>query len=185
MKANEILKKILTELSSKKVEFAQQTLDNGTILEAESFESGNEVFIVTDEERIALPVGSYIMADGGELIVEEEGMIASISAAQEEVTEEVAIEAEEEVVVEVPEAVAPAMEEMIQAVVDIVAPMLEEIKEEMTKIKEEMAKYKEKMSSMPAASKIKHNPSKEENNVTKLAQARSNKTIDRVLARLK
>jgi hypothetical protein len=30
-------------------------LDNGTVLEADSFEAGNEVFIVNEEERIAFP----------------------------------------------------------------------------------------------------------------------------------
>ena len=63
MKASELLKKILTELASKKVKLAQAILDNGTILEAESFETGNEVFIVTEDERIPLPVGEYTMED--------------------------------------------------------------------------------------------------------------------------
>ena len=62
MKATEVLKRIMTELSAKsvvEVKFEQMKLDNGTALEADSFEAGNEVFIVNEEERIALPVGEY------------------------------------------------------------------------------------------------------------------------------
>jgi hypothetical protein len=62
MKATEVLKRIMTELSSVKeetveVKFEQMTLENGTVLEAEAFEAGNEVFIVNEEDRIAVPVG--------------------------------------------------------------------------------------------------------------------------------
>ena len=59
---------------------AQQTLDNGTIIEADSFEAGQSVFIVTEDEKVALPIGEYKLEDGSTLIVEEEGVIASISA---------------------------------------------------------------------------------------------------------
>jgi hypothetical protein len=63
----------------------QMTLDNGAILEAEVFEAGQEVFIVTDDEKIALPVGEYKMEDGRILVIAEEGIIAEI---KEEVAEE-------------------------------------------------------------------------------------------------
>jgi hypothetical protein len=193
MNASVLLKKILMELSaSRKLKFEQQTLDNGTILEAEAFANGNEVFIVTDEERIPLPVGSYVLSDGRELIVEEEGLIASVSEtaevveAEEEVVDETKIEAEEETVeVEVPEEVAPAIEEIISAVVEVVAPMIEEVKEEMAKIREEMGQYKEKMSKTPAGSPIKHNPAKPDMpKIETFAKNRAKSTIDRVLERM-
>ena len=56
----------------------QLPLDNGAILEAEVFEAGQEVFIVTDDEKIALPVGEYKMEDGRILVIAEEGIIAEI-----------------------------------------------------------------------------------------------------------
>ena len=49
---------------TEKVELAQMTLENGTVLEAEVFEANNEVFIITEEEKIALPVGEYTLEDG-------------------------------------------------------------------------------------------------------------------------
>ena len=59
-----------------KVELAQAKLENGTIVESESFKAGDEIFIVTDDEKVAMPVGEYVMEDGKLLVVEEEGLIA-------------------------------------------------------------------------------------------------------------
>jgi hypothetical protein len=63
------------------------TLENGTVLEAESFEAGQEVFILTDDEKVALPVGEYELEDGMILVVAEEGLIAEIKEAVEEEVE--------------------------------------------------------------------------------------------------
>ena len=192
MKANVLLKKILMEMSAnRKFKFAQETLENGTILEAEAFEAGNEVFIVTDEERIPLPVGEYVLADGRELYVEQEGMIASVGgaeqvAAEEMPEEDVKVEAqEEEVVVEAPAEVAAEVEAVVEAVVEVVAPLIEEVKAEMEEIKKEMGKYKEKMSKAPAARTIKHNPSKPTKDMFKISENRPQTTLDRVFSRLK
>ena len=76
------------EESTEEVKLAQATLENGTILEAEAFEAGNEIFIVTEDERVAVPVGEYLMEDGQMLVVSEEGIIGEIKAQEEE--EEVA-----------------------------------------------------------------------------------------------
>jgi len=73
-----------TEESQEKVELAQAKLDNGTVLEAEAFEAGNEIFIVTEDERVAVPVGEYQMEDGQILVVSEEGIIGEIKAAESE-----------------------------------------------------------------------------------------------------
>jgi len=179
MKATDILKKILVELNGK-TKLAQMTLENGTVLEAESFESGNEIFIVTEDERIPLPVGDYTMEDGSLLKVAEEGMISEVTKKEEEV----AIEAEE-IEIEAPAEIAPAVEEIVQAVVEVVAPMIEEVKEEMRKMKEYMEKKKEEMSKQPAAKAIKHNPSRPEKEQIQLSSNRSAATtFDRVLSKL-
>tara|TARA_R110000822_G_scaffold73241_3_gene176007 strand:- start:326 stop:907 length:582 start_codon:yes stop_codon:yes gene_type:complete len=189
MKANELLKNILSELSSKRFKLAQATLDNGTVLEAEAFESGNEIFIVTEEERIPLPVGEYTMEDGSMLYVVEEGLISEIKSAgaeSEEEVAEVAIEAEDETVeVEVPEEVAAPMEEIISAVVEAIAPIIEEIQIAVEAMREEMKGYKEKMSKQAAARPIKHNPSKPEPKLNfQLASGRAKSTIDRVMDKI-
>jgi hypothetical protein len=41
------------------VKLEQMKLENGTVLEADKFEAGNEIFIVTEDERVALPIGEY------------------------------------------------------------------------------------------------------------------------------
>jgi hypothetical protein len=63
-------------------------------LEAEKFEAGAEIFVVADEERVAMPVGEYETEDGKMIIVSEEGIIAEIKEAEAEA------EAEEEAVEE-------------------------------------------------------------------------------------
>lgn len=177
MNAKQLLNKALAAYMARKVKFAQATLDNGTILEAEAFEAGNEVFIVTDEERIPLPVGEYTMEDGTLLVVTEEGLIGEVKAGT-------AIEAEEEVVVEVPEEVAAQVEQVVTAVVEVIAPMIEEVKEEMKKLKEAYGKKEEMSKKKPAAKPVRHNPSKPEAQPMNLATARSKTAMDRVFERL-
>ena len=103
MNTNQTLNKVRTLLGIE-VKLEQMTLDNGAVLEAEVFEAGAEVFVVADEERVAVPVGRYQTADQMVIIIEEEGVIAEIKDAEakeeeapveEEVTEEEVVEEEE------------------------------------------------------------------------------------------
>jgi len=85
------------------VKLEQMKLENGAILEAEKFEAGAEIFVVADEERVAMPVGEYETEDGKMIIVSEEGIIAEIKEAEakeEEAVEEAVEETEAEEVVE-------------------------------------------------------------------------------------
>jgi len=103
MNTNQTLNKVRTLLGIE-VKLEQMTLDNGAVLEAEVFEAGAEVFVIADEERVAVPVGEYQTADGMVIVVEEEGVIAEIKDAEakeeeapveEEVAEEEVVEEEE------------------------------------------------------------------------------------------
>ncbi len=193
MKANNILNRILAELSSiREVKFEQMTLENGAVLEAEVFEAGNEVFIVSGEDRVAAPVGEHLLSDGRVLVITEEGVIAEIKEAEAEAEVEVEVEAPEAEVelaeVEVKEEVPAAdVAEAIAKVIEEVAAMREEMKamrEEMGGYakKEEMAAVKAELSAEPAAKPIKHNPETKQAN--KVEFKRPAKAIDRVLARL-
>lgn len=195
MKANNILNRILAELSSiREVKFEQMTLENGAVLEAEVFEAGNEVFVISGEDRVPAPVGEHLLADGRVLVITEEGVIAEIKEKAEEVEEKVEIEVEASVEepatelaeVEVKEE-APAVAAIVEKVLEEIAMMREEMKamrEEMGGYakKEEMAAVKAELSAAPAAKPIKHNPEKKQ--VNKVEFNRSPKAIDRVLARL-
>jgi hypothetical protein len=87
----------IKELLGMEVKLATMKLSDGmTILEAEVFESGAEVFIVAEDQKIALPVGEYELEDSKMLVVIEEGIIAEIKE----------MEAEEEMPIEEPEAEA-------------------------------------------------------------------------------
>lgn len=197
MKANNILNRILAELSSiREVKFEQMTLENGAVLEAEAFEAGNEVFIVSGEDRVAAPVGEHLLSDGRVLVITEEGIIAEIkeaSAPEEEASVEIEVEASAEepaetelAEVEVKEE-APAVAAIVEKVLEEIAMMREEMKamrEEMGGYakKEEMAAVKAELSAEPAAKPIKHNPETKQAN--KVEFKRPAKAIDRVLARL-
>lgn len=195
MKANNILNRILAELSSiREVKFEQMTLENGAVLEAEVFEAGNEVFVVSGEDRVPAPVGEHLLADGRVLVIAEEGVIAEIkeAAAEEEASVEIEVEASAEepatelAEVEVKEE-APAVAAIVEKVLEEIAMMREEMKamrEEMGGYakKEEMAAVKAELSAAPAAKPIKHNPEKKQ--VNKVEFNRPSKAIDRVLARL-
>jgi len=89
MKENTILNKV-REVLGLEVKLEQRKLDDSTTtVEAESFEKGEEIMIVTeDEQKIALPVGEYKMQSGEILIVKEEGIIEEIKAEEKEEEEQ-------------------------------------------------------------------------------------------------
>ncbi len=85
----------IKELLGMEVKLGTMKLSDGvTVLEAEVFEAGAEVFIVAEDQKIALPVGEYELEDSKMLVVIEEGIIAEIKE----------MEAEEEMPMEEPEA---------------------------------------------------------------------------------
>lgn len=91
MKNSTLLEKIKSLLTSE-VKLEQMLMGDGvTKIEADSFEAGKEVFVVTeDEQKIAVPVGEYELEDGRILVIVEEGIISEVKEKVEEVEEEVA-----------------------------------------------------------------------------------------------
>jgi len=187
----EMLKEIKTLLGveeTKEVSLAQMKLENGTVLEAESFEAGKEVFIVTQDEKVALPAGLYQLEDGMKLTVVDEGIIESIEEAKDE--EEVEEEVEE---VEEVEAAEEEKEEMGYATKEELAEvksMIEEIKamlepkEDLSEEVKEDEVLKEELSA-PASEPLKHNPeAKEEKTLNLHGQKRPQTTMDRVLNKI-
>ena len=196
MNATEILSKVKTllgvdasnlEVKAEAVSLEELTLENGTVITAESFEAGNEVFIKTEDEKVPMPVGEYELGDNRTLIVKTEGMIEEIKNSEEvveETQEETQVEQnlEEEksemgyATKEEMTALAEAVEEVKNQLREVIEKMMDK-KEE----KEEMAKQEEL--SKPAAEGIKHSPEAEE---TKLGakyavNSNQNTTYNRVL----
>lgn len=141
MSATKQINKIKTLLGLE-VKLEQMALDNGTILEAESFEVGMEIFVVNEEDRIPLPAGEYMLENGKMLAVVDEGVIAEIKEPTEEAPEvEVEVEAEAETATpkKVVESISKEMffseieklrNEITQLRTDLsAAPIVEEVKE--------------------------------------------------------
>ncbi len=77
------------------VKLEEMKLENGTIVSAESFEKGKELFIVTDDEKVAMPVGEYLLEDGRLVVVAEEGIIDDVREVSDEVPQKESKEGEE------------------------------------------------------------------------------------------
>ena len=174
----------IQENPQEEVKLEQQSLVNGTILEAESFESGKEVFIVTEDEKVALPMGDYELEDGRILKVEEEGMIASIGEASEEVEQEVEeeVEATEE---------APVKKKIVSEITEEVYASKEELNELSLKIEElktlleSKADIQEKEELAEEPVKIKHSPEANSKKDLNFFKPRgSENSFDRVLANM-
>ena len=189
MKATEMLKKIKTYLGEdtteivdqEKVELATAKLENGTVLEAEAFEAGNEIFIVTEDDKVALPVGDYTLEDGKMLVVAEEGIIAEIKDLDEEATED-EVEAEEELGYVTKEELAEAVSEIKAMIEDM---KKEEMSEDEVELSEELPKEVKEELSAPAAEPIAHNPEQKNNNIgVKFAQNRRLSTLDKVMSKI-
>lgn len=194
MKATEILSKIKTYLGedtadivenieqSQVVELAQAKLENGTVLEAEAFEAGNEIFILTDDEKVAVPVGEYTMEDGQILVVSEEGIIGEIKSESQEEEEEVEASEEVEELEEEVEAQYATKEELaeVRSLVEEIKQMIEK-KEEMSEVEEQV---KEELSETPATEAITHNPEPKQKVSLKYAQNRKQSTFDKVMSKI-
>ena len=201
MNTNDMISKIKEVLNlSEEVKLEQQALENGTVLEAEAFESGNEVFIVTEDEKVAVPVGEYQLEDGRILVVAEEGLIAEVKAeAEEEEAPAEEVEAKEEEKEEMGYATKEELAEVKQMIEEIKAML--EPKEEMSAdelgnlMTEELCKHdKVELSEVPeevqeelnqpAAEPIQANPEATTTKVQfNISQRRGQTTLDRVMSK--
>jgi hypothetical protein len=199
MNTNDMISKIKEVVGlSEEIKLEQQTLENGAILEAESFEAGQEIFIVTEDEKVAVPVGEYQMEDGRILVVAEEGLIAEIKAEEEEEEEVEAKEEEKEEMGYATKEELAEVKEMIEEIKAMLEPK-EEMSEELSAddlgnlMTEELAKH-EKLSEVPeevqeelnqpAAEPIKANPEVQTKQNFKFANNRKQSTLDRVLNKI-
>ena len=190
MKAQDAVNRI-KELLGLEVKLASMKLKDGTVIEAEAFEAGNEVFVVTEDEKIALPVGTYDLEDGNSLVVEEEGLIASCEkreAKKEESEEELKEEEMEYASKEEMAEVKAAIDELKSAI-EAMMPKEEEKeeKEEMSSETEETKEdEKEELSAVVEETReTYHSPeSKTEKKVFKLGARAYKGTQDMIFEKL-
>lgn len=143
MNAKEIVNQVKTLLGME-VKLATMKLSDGvTVLEAEMFEAGAEVFVLAEDQKIALPVGEYELEDGKILVVQQEGIIAEVKEAPAQ---------EEEAPMEQPEAEIP-----VEAEAEVSTPkktvesiIKETFFAEMEKLKAENEELKSKLETLSA-----------------------------------
>ena len=200
MKSTQMLNQIKTLLNIE-VNLMDMKLENGTIVSAEEYSKGNEIFIKTDDQKVAMPVGEYIFEDGRLLVVEEEGIIADVrevsdevpAKEDEEISEDLEEKEEEKEMAEVGD--WEGMEKRIQNLEDAIADLKADKEGKMEKDgEEEMAIEKPLKSrtvkeefSAPATTPIRHNPEQKSapsNKGFNISANRVPTVLDRVLSRL-
>ena len=185
------------------VKLEELKLENGTLVSAESFEKDKEIFIVTDDEKVAMPVGEYLLEDGRLVVVSEEGMIADVREVSDEVPaketeegEEITSDLEEDKKEDKKEEMGYATKEELSSAVAEIKANIEEIKEMMKPKEEDLSDDVEKSLksrtvkeefSEAASKPIKHNPEGETKTKNKMefAKGKFNSTaMERVLNKL-
>ena len=204
MNLQEVFKKIEMALTPQetpevqeevKVEMATMKLAGGVVVEAESFEAGENVFLVgEDDEKVAAPVGEHELEDGRILVIVEEGVIAEIreagseeevveeEAAQEEMAEEMAYVSKEEFTAAIDE-----LKEMINAMMPQEEEMAaEEVSEEIEMNAEEATEEVVEMSAdeAPAAKKVTAAPVEKKQDMVQFSKKAGGNTLSRVLSKL-
>lgn len=189
MNTNQTLNKVRTLLGIE-VKLEQMKLDNGAILEAEIFEVGAEVFVVADEELVAVPIGKYQAEDGSTIVVLEEGVIGEIkeAGAEEEAPVEDEAPVEEEVVEEDLSTETATPKKVVESISkETFFSEIEKLRNEINELK--LSKEVEEVSvelSVDEVEGISHNPenetSKKELNL--YSQKGKNNTINRIFNKL-
>ena len=209
MNLQEVFKKIEMALTPQeetqeevKVEMATMNLAGGVVVEAESFEAGENVFLLgEDGEKVAAPVGEHELEDGRILVIVEEGVIAEIreagseeepvaeeEVASEEMAEEMAYVSKEEftaAIDEIKEMIAAMMPKEEQSAEEVTEEVTEEVQmsEETT---EEVVEEKVEMSAedVPAAKKVTAAPVDKKPELVKFANKGRQDALARVMSKL-
>jgi hypothetical protein len=167
-----------------KVEMATMKLANGIVVEAESFEAGQNVFLIgEDDEKVAAPVGEHELEDGRVLVIVEEGVIAEIKEVEEAPAEEEEVEVEqaaEEVEEEMNYVTKEEFESAIVEIKELLAGMMPQ-EEEMSA---EEDKVEMSIDEAPAAKKVAAAPVEKKVEMNRYAKKAPQDTLSRVLSKL-
>lgn len=195
MNENKILNKVRSLLGMEVKLETMKLSDGVSMLEAESFEAGQPVFILTeDEQRIPLPVGEYELEDMRVLVVIEEGVIADVrEAAEPEVEVEVeAPEAEAEVEAAI-EPEAPQAKKIVESIVkESFFSEIEALKKENEELKAKLSAQTTEVAEEVAPVELSEEPkpisfnpeNTQATDVFKFASKRNATTMDTVLNRI-
>lgn len=156
--------KLLKQLFTKQV-FADAKLTDGTIVSAEAFEPGQDLFIINEAgERLVAPDGEHTLEDGTKVLVEG-GKIKELVKKEMEDGVEEEVEIKEDLQEEVEEEVKEDQLLILKNLVDELMGKVNKIEEEMGKMKNSsdevnervvntFTEIEDKFSKIPAAEKI-------------------------------
>lgn len=169
-----------------KVEMATMKLAGGVVVEAESFEAGENVFLVgEDDEKVAAPVGEHELEDGRILVIVEEGVISEIREAGEvveEVVEEESTEmAEEEEMAYVSKEEFTAAIDEIKEMIAAMMPQEEEMASEEVKEEEQVEMSADEV---PAAKKVAAAPVEKKQDMVQFSKKAGSTTLSRIMSKL-
>jgi len=206
MNLQEVFKKIEMALTPSveetqeevKVEMATMKLAGGVVVEAESFEAGENVFLLgEDGEKVAAPVGEHELEDGRILVIVEEGVIAEIreSGSEEPVAEE-EVASEEMAEVEMEYVSKEEFTAAIDEIKEMIAGMMpkeeqsaetEEVEMNAEETTEEVVEEKVEMSAeedVPAAKKVTAAPVEKKPDMHQFATKGRKDALARVMSKL-
>jgi hypothetical protein len=169
-----------------KVEMATMKLAGGVVVEAESFEAGENVFLVgEDDEKVAAPVGEHELEDGRILVIVEEGVISEIREAGE-VVEEVVEEESTEMAEE--EEMAYVSKEEFTAAIDEIKEMIAAMMPQEEEMASEEVKEEEKVEmsadEAPAAKKVAAAPVEKKQDMVQFSKKAGSTTLSRIMSKL-
>ena len=145
------------------VKLASEELVDGTIVEAEAFEEGYPLFVKSEAGDTPAPQGRHETKSGLIVEVDENGKIVSVeekateeALQDDEVKEEITVEAEEEVSVEVETEEDSEVEDKVKEILEKIVMSVEEIAAEVADVKEKVQMMEQKYAKLakePAAKK--------------------------------
>lgn len=195
MEALKLLKQLFT-----KTNFADAKLQDGTIVSAEAFEPGQDLFIIDEAgNRIPAPDGEHTLEDGSK-VVTKDGKIESITKSEVEdgIDEEVKITEELSIETDLEPYVEEVDEEESQ--IAMLKTMCEEMMGKINSMEQEMAKMKmssdesnqviaesivelsENFSKIPGGEKLDVNPTEVESRFSKISKVGKKQSIHEWIA---
>lgn len=145
-------------LFSKEVKLMEVKTADGVVIsyEGESLEAGVEVFVMNEEdEKIPLPAGEYELEGGITLVIEDDGVVSSVSESSEEEEIEMSDDDKNAIIEQVKEMMAQLKSEVTIDLDKVKAELSDKAKENEV-LKSEIQKLETKLKEEPAQQPLRH-----------------------------